>query len=110
MLLLVLDPAQQRDLVTQLGGLFEIRAWPPFHLGVELVAQRWLRPSRNITEWRTSSAYSSAPPADTRRLAALDLVLQAGPGAVGVVAVLALAHEKAFCNRLRLSRIAPALG
>jgi hypothetical protein len=76
--LLVLDPTQQRDLVTQLGGRSKSDHGRLFHLGVELVAQLLAAPFRNITEWRTSSAYSSAPPGRHKALAALDLVLQAG--------------------------------
>ncbi|MNO75440.1 hypothetical protein D3C76_664860 [compost metagenome] len=99
--LLVLHAAQQGDLVAQLGGLLEIEGHGGlFHLGIELVAQ--LLAAAFEEHHRVANIVGVlvfVDQADARPLAALDLVLQAGPGAVGVVAVFALAHRKGLLQQ-----------
>ncbi|MNM67260.1 hypothetical protein D3C81_787850 [compost metagenome] len=48
--------------------------------------------------------------ADTRRLAALDLVLQARPGAVAVIAVFALPNEEGFLQQAQAFTNGPRAG
>jgi len=99
--LLVLDPAQQGNLVTQLGGLLEIEGHCRlFHGFVEFVAQLLAAAFEEhhrvahilgILLWRDQLG--------ARALAALDLVLQAWTGAVGEIAVFALAHGKGLLQQ-----------
>ncbi|MNJ11025.1 hypothetical protein D3C77_51920 [compost metagenome] len=99
--LLVLDPAQQGDLVAQLSGLLKLQGHRRLlHLGIELVGQlvtAAFEEHHRVTH--IDGIFLRLDQADTRRLAALDLVLQARPGAVAVVAVFALADEKGFLQQ-----------
>ncbi len=100
------------DLVAQFGSLFRNPGcWRPAPYLDNSSVSALLRPSKTSPNGahprRTPKGFHQT---HAGRLAALDLVLQARPGAVLVEAVFALTHKKVFAPRLRLSRIAPAWG
>ncbi len=99
--LLVLHAPQQGDLIAQLGGFLEIQGHGGlFHLGIELVAQ--LLAAALQEHYRVAhvlGVFLGLDQADARPLATLDLVLQAWPGAVGVITVLTLAHRKGLLQQ-----------
>ncbi|MNQ41363.1 hypothetical protein D3C85_550370 [compost metagenome] len=100
--LLVLDPAQDADLVAKLGGTFEVQTLRRLlHAGGELLGQRIAA----ALEEHYRVAYvlgvlGRIHQTDAGPLAALDLVLQARPRAVLVVAVLALADQEGLLQQI----------
>ena len=92
--LLVLDAAQSGDAVADDGGLLELFAGGGgFHVFCQLGEQPVaLAFEEQLRIAHLFGVFLLRDEADAGRGAALDLVLQAGPGAVAVIAVLALAH------------------
>ena len=94
--LLVLNPAQERNLVTYLSGTLKIKgAGGLLHCTVELVGQRAAAPLQEhdrVANILGILLRLNQP--DTRRFAALDLILQTRPRSVFEVAVIALTHQK----------------
>ncbi|MNN33063.1 hypothetical protein D3C81_1468010 [compost metagenome] len=100
--LLVLHPTQQRDLVTQLGGTLEVEGGGGrLHGATQFVGQHIAAPLEE--QHRTTHVLGvllAVDQADARPLAALDLVLQAWPGAIPEIAVLALAHLEGLLQQV----------
>ncbi|MNE45049.1 hypothetical protein D3C80_1393140 [compost metagenome] len=92
--LLVLYPAQQGNLVTQLSSALEVQfGGGLFHRCTQLVGQQVAAPlEEHHRVAHVLGILLGTYQPDAGSLAALDLVLQAGPGAILEVAVLALAH------------------
>ncbi len=108
--LLILHAAQHGNLITQFSGALELQGHGGFfHAGRQLFAERIAAPfEKHHRMAHVLCVLFRADQADARPLATLDLVLQAGPRAVPVIAVFALANEKgllqqaqAFANRQR---------
>ncbi|MNL08578.1 hypothetical protein D3C87_1293050 [compost metagenome] len=99
--LLVLNPAQQRDLVAQLSGTLELKVDRRlFHAGGQLVCQRiaaTFKEHHRVPYIFGIHLRLNQP--DTRCLAALDLVLQARTRTVLVIAVFTLANEKCLLQQ-----------
>ncbi len=99
--LLVLHAAQDADLVTDLGGALEIQIRRRlFHVARQLLRQciaATLKEHHRVTH--IFGVLFGVDQLHAWRLAALDLVLQAGPGAVAEIAVLALPHEEGLLQQ-----------
>jgi len=110
--LLVLDTAQQGDLVAQFGSLFEIQgAGGLLHGSRELIGERIAAPFQEHHRVpHILGVLRRFHQAHTGRLAALDLVLQARPCAVLVEAVFALAHKKGFLQQAQAFTNRPGAG
>jgi len=96
--LLVLNPAQQGNLVTHLSGTLEVqRAGSLFHGCVQLIGQGTATPFKEHDRMAyVLGIFLRVNQADARRLATLDLVLQARSRSVFEVAVVALTHQKSL--------------
>ncbi|MNS77091.1 hypothetical protein D3C72_1106650 [compost metagenome] len=94
--LLVLNPAQQRNLVPQLGRSLELQIDRRFfHPGRQLVSQRAAASfKKHHRVAHVFGVHLGFHQPDAGCLAAFDLVLQARTGAVLVIAVFALTNEK----------------
>lgn len=99
--LLILDPAQQSDLVTQLGGALEIQVDSrPLHGGGKLLGQGVAAPfEKHHRMTYILGIFGRLDQADAGSLAAPDLMLQAGTRPVSEVAVLALADLKGLLQK-----------
>ncbi|MNL06415.1 hypothetical protein D3C87_1270500 [compost metagenome] len=110
--LLILDPAQQRDLVAQLGGTLEFEVDRRLlHGDRQFVRQRIAAPLEE--HHRVPYVFGvdfGLHQTDARCLAAFDLVLQARPRAVLVIAVFALAYEKGFLQQAQAFANRPGAG
>ncbi|VVN29392.1 hypothetical protein PS681_04755 [Pseudomonas fluorescens] len=99
--LLILDPAQQRDLIAQLGSSLELKVDRRlFHRRRQFVGQRVTAPLKKhdrVTHVFGIDLRLDQP--DARRFAAFDLILQTWPGTVLVVAVFTLANEEGLLQQ-----------
>ncbi|MNR23352.1 hypothetical protein D3C85_1403640 [compost metagenome] len=94
--LLILNPAQQADLITQLGGSLELQIdRGVFHPGGQLIGQRIAAPLKEHHRvphiFRVDLGLNQT---DTGSLTPFDLVLQAWTRPILVIAVFALANKK----------------
>nr|GFD20422.1 hypothetical protein [Tanacetum cinerariifolium] len=96
--LLILHASEQTNLIAQFGGVLEVEVHRRlFHERVQLVGQgvaAALEEHHGVTH--ILGIHLGLDEADTRCLATLDLVLQTGPCAVLIEAVLALTHMKSL--------------
>ena len=101
--LLFLHAAQAGDLVADLGGLLVAQlgrdALHLFYPGVDHRPAPALEEHHRVVD--IDGVFRGAHVADAGRGAALDLVLQAGPGAVPEEAVLALAHAEQLLQQVQ---------
>ncbi|MNO52787.1 hypothetical protein D3C76_432150 [compost metagenome] len=100
--LLILHTTQDGDLVAQHRSLLEVQAHGGLlHSGSQFLGQRIAAPFKEHRRMaHILGILLGAHEADARPLAALDLVLQARPGAVAEVAVLALPHEERLLQQV----------
>src|SRR5690606_18552472 len=99
--LLILNTAQQRDLVTNFGGALEIqRHRGGFHAAGKLFSQRIAAAfEKHHRMAYVLGIFLRIHQPHTWRLAALDLILQAGPGAVAVETVFTLTNKERLLQK-----------
>ena len=110
--MLFLHPAQLRNLVPVASGMLEVHALGgAFHALLQGFKNLAAAPLQKKDAQRHVLLVGvGVDQANAWAAAALNLVLQAGPGAVLEEALVTLADANSFCRMLRLSRTALAEG